>query len=199
MEYHRWVISMIERETENARAGKPAQIIARLNALVEPRAIEALYRAADAGVKIDLIVRGICCLVPRDNIRVTSIVDRFLEHTRIFLFRNAGATEIYASSGDWMPRNFFRRIEVTWPILAPQLKERIEHQILAIPLSDDVKSWRLQPDGTYRRRRSGPRPMRSQARFIEIARAESVKLAGPYEEAVAKPAALRKKAKKKRG
>jgi polyphosphate kinase len=187
--YHAWVLRMIERETRNARDGKPAQIIAKLNSLVEPRVIEALYAAAAAGVKIELIVRGICCLVPRENIRVISIIDRFLEHSRIFLFRNAGATEVYVTSGDWMPRNFFRRIEVTWPILSPQLRDRIELQILGTCLADDAKSWRLQPDGTYRRRKAGVRPIRSQQRFIDIARAEAVQI---------EPGVSRRKGKKKR-
>ncbi|HKR65876.1 MAG TPA: polyphosphate kinase 1, partial [Thermoanaerobaculia bacterium] len=141
-DYHAWAVRMIERETRNARDGKPAQIIAKLNALVEPQVIDALYRAAAAGVKIELIVRGICSLVPRENIRVTSIIDRFLEHTRILLFRNAGNTEVWVTSGDWMPRNFFRRIEVTWPILSPPLRDRIELQILGTCLADDAKSWR---------------------------------------------------------
>jgi polyphosphate kinase len=195
-DYHAWVLRMIERETKNARDGKPAQIVAKLNALVEPQTIEALYRAAGAGVKIDLIVRGICALVPRENIRVTSIVDRFLEHTRILLFRNAGSTEVWATSGDWMPRNFFRRIEVAWPILAPHLRDRIELQILGTCLADDAKAWRLQADGTWRRRRSGARPIRSQQRFIETARAESVKM-GAYEESIRKGAAARRKKRKK--
>ncbi|MGZ5431757.1 MAG: polyphosphate kinase 1 [Thermoanaerobaculia bacterium] len=196
MEYHAWTLRMIERETKHAREKRPAQILAKMNSLVDPMVIDALYRAADAGVKIDLIVRGICCLVPRENIRVVSVVDRFLEHSRIFLFRNGGATEVYAASGDWMPRNFFRRIEVTWPILAPRLRDRIELQILGTCLADDAKSWRLQPDGTYRRRRPGPRAIRSQARFIETARAEAVK-SPAYEEAVRKPAQVRRKARKK--
>jgi polyphosphate kinase len=187
--YHAWVLRMIERETRHVREGRPAQIIAKMNSLVEPRVIEALQRAAAAGVKIDLIVRGICCLVPRENIRVTSIIDRFLEHTRILLFRNGGATEIYATSGDWMPRNFFRRIEVTWPILDPNLRDRVELQILATTLADDAKSWRLQPDGTYRRRKATPGPVRSQQRFIEIARAEAVKI---------EPGVGRRRVKKKR-
>lgn len=174
--YHAWALRMIEREARHAREGRPAQIIAKMNSLVEPRVIEALGRAAAAGVKIDLIVRGICCLVPRENIRVMSIIDRFLEHSRIFLFRNGGNPEIYSTSGDWMPRNFFRRIEVTWPITDPRLRERIELQILGTTLADDAKSWRLQPDGTYRRRKTTPGPVRSQQRFIELARAEAVKI-----------------------
>jgi len=196
MEYHAWTLRMVERETKHAREKRPAQIIAKMNSLVDPQVIEALYRAADAGVKIDLIVRGICCLVPRENIRVLSIIDRFLEHSRVFLFRNGGATEIYAASGDWMPRNFFRRIEVTWPILSPRLRDRIELQILGTCLADDAKSWRLMTDGTYRRRKAGPRAIRSQQRFIDIARAESVKLPS-YDEAVKKPAQVRRKVKKK--
>jgi polyphosphate kinase len=196
MEYHAWTLRMIERETKHAREGRPAQIIAKMNSLVDPRVIEALYGAAAAGVKIELIVRGICCLVPRENITVLSIVDRFLEHSRVFLFRNGGATEVYATSGDWMPRNFFRRIEVVWPILAPQLRDRIELQILGTCLADDAKAWRLLPDGTYRRRKLGR--VRSQQRFIEIARAEAVKLPS-YDEAVRKPASVRKKAHRKKG
>ena len=189
IDYHAWTLRMIEREARHAREGRPAQVVAKLNSLVEPAVIAALYRAAAAGVRIDLIVRGICCLVPRENIRVVSIIDRFLEHTRIFLFRNGGETEIYAASGDWMPRNFFRRIEVTWPILSPQLRDRVELQILGTCLADDAKAWRLQPDGSYRRRKPGARPIRSQQRFIEIARAEAVKI---------EPGVPRRKAKKKR-
>jgi polyphosphate kinase len=196
MDYHAWVLRMIEREMKHAKEKRPAQIIAKMNSLVDPMVIDALYRAADAGVKIDLIVRGICCLVPRENIRVLSIIDRFLEHSRIFLFRNGGATEVFSASGDWMPRNFFRRIEVLWPILSPQLRDRIELQILGTCLADDAKGWRLHPDGTYRRRKAGPRAIRSQQRFIDIARAEAVKLPS-YEEAVRKPAQVRKKARKK--
>ena len=196
-DYHGWVLRMIERETQNARDGKPAQIVAKMNALVEPKVIAALYSAADAGVKIDLIVRGICCLVPRANIRVVSIIDRFLEHSRIMLFRNAGETEVWVTSGDWMPRNFFRRIEVTWPILAPAARDHIEHQILKVLLSDDRKAWKLHPDGTYRRRRPGSKPLRSQQRFIEMARADAVKM-GSYDEAMRGPAAARRKVKRKK-
>ncbi|MEO8380541.1 MAG: polyphosphate kinase 1 [Acidobacteriota bacterium] len=196
-EYHAWSLRMIEREAQHARQGKPAQIIAKMNALVDAQIIDALYRAAGDGVKIELIVRGICCLVPRENIRVVSIIDRFLEHSRILLFRNAGATEVFGTSGDWMPRNFFRRIETVWPILSPRLRDRVELQILGTCLADDTRSWRLLPDGTYRRRKPGARAIRAQERFIDIARAEAVKLAAPYEEAVRKPAASRKKSRRK--
>ncbi len=200
--YHQWALRMIERETKHAREGKPAQIIAKMNALVDPTVIEALYKASEAGVKIDLIVRGICCLVPgvsglSDNIRVVSIIDRFLEHTRIFLFRNGGQTEIYASSGDWMPRNFFRRVELVFPILNERLRARIEDQILATCLADNVKAWKLHSDGTYKRRGAGEPRVRSQERFIEIARAEAVRV-GPYEESLGKSSSYRRKAKRQK-
>lgn len=200
--YHSWTLRMIEREAKFAREGKPAQIVAKMNALVDPTVIEALYKASNAGVKIDLIVRGICCLVPdvsglSENIRVVSIVDRFLEHTRVFLFRNGGQTEIYASSGDWMPRNFFRRVELVFPILAERLRARIEDQILSTYLADNVKAWKLHSDGTYKKRGASEPRVRSQERFIEIARAEAVRV-GPYEESMTKAASYRRKAKRPR-
>jgi len=202
IDYHEWTIRMIEREIAHAKEGRPAEIIAKLNALVDPTVIEALYRASKAGVSIDLIVRGICCLVPgveglSDKIRVISVIDRFLEHSRIMLFRNGGATEVYVSSGDWMPRNFFRRIELTFPILAEPLRARLESQILATSMADNVKAWKLQSDGSYKRRNPGDAPLRSQERFIEIARSEAVRI-GPYEEILAKPGSARRKAKKLR-
>jgi polyphosphate kinase len=200
MDYHRWTQQMIEREIKQAKDGKPAQIIAKFNALVDPTTIQTLYRASQAGVRIDLIVRGACCLLPgvaglSENIHVVSIVDRFLEHARIMLFRNGGNTEVYVSSGDWMPRNFFRRVELTFPIVDEQLKARIEGQILATALADNVKGWRLHPDGTYSRRSPGSNRVRSQERFIEIARSEAVRL-GPYDEMIRKPGSFRRKAKK---
>src|SRR5438270_6732825 len=131
MDYHRWVISMIERETRNARDGKPARIVAKMNSVVDAAVISALYTESSAGVEIDLMVRGICCLVPgvpalSENIRVTSVIDRFLEHSRVVRFENGGAPEIWISSGDWMPRNFIRRIEVTFPVRSETIKRRIE-------------------------------------------------------------------------
>ncbi|HEX8151633.1 MAG TPA: polyphosphate kinase 1 [Thermoanaerobaculia bacterium] len=195
MDYHEWSLRMIDRETQHAREGRPAHIIAKLNSLVDPKVIEALYAASAAGVKIELIVRGICCLVPNDKIRVVSIVDRFLEHSRMLLFRNGGATEVYVTSGDWMPRNFFRRIETAYPLLSPQVRDRVEQQILATCLADNVKAWKLQPDGSYKRRSPGDAPLRSQERFIEIARSEAVRV-GPYDEAIARPASFRRKAKR---
>jgi len=203
IEYLRWTIRMIDREAQNAADGKPAFIVARMNALADPSVIEALYRASRAGVKIDLLVRGICCLVPgiagiSENIRVISIIDRFLEHARIFRFANGGVPEVWLSSGDWMPRNFLRRIETTFPVLDGAVAKRISEQILQIALADNVKAWTLEPDGNYRRRTPGEqRPVRSQEVFISIARADSVSV-GSYEESIRHPASIRRKAKKKK-
>ncbi len=198
MDFVGWTIRMIEREIVNAKAGKPAGIRAKMNSLVDPLVIQALYRASKAGVPVELLVRGICCLVPgmeglSENIRVVSVIDRFLEHSRIFEFANGGNREVWVSSGDWMPRNFFRRVEVTWPILSAPLKERLADEILDIGLKDDVKSWKLLPDGTYRRKDKGK--VRSQERFIEIARSEAFR-AGSYEESLKRPSSARRKARK---
>ncbi|HUP66038.1 MAG TPA: polyphosphate kinase 1 [Thermoanaerobaculia bacterium] len=200
MDFHRWTLARIEREIQFQKSGKPAGIRAKMNSLVDPTVVEALYRASTAGVRIDLLVRGICTLVPgvkglSENIRVHSIVDRFLEHSRIFEFQNGGDREVWIASGDWMPRNFFRRIEVAYPILSEALKTRVADEILTIGLSDDVKGWSLQSDGTYRRLAGGK--LRSQERFIEIARSEAVRV-GPYEESLKKPSSTRRKAKKLR-
>jgi polyphosphate kinase len=203
MDYLRWTIRMIDRETQNATEGKPAAIVAKMNALVDANVIEALYRASRAGVQIDLLIRGICCLVPgvpgiSDNIRVTGIIDRFLEHSRIFRFANGGTPEVWISSGDWMPRNFLRRIETTFPVRDPAVARRISDQILPISLGDNVKSWMLDSDGTYRRRTPGEqRPLRSQETFITIARADSVSV-GSYEESLRDPKSFRRKVKKKK-
>jgi polyphosphate kinase len=148
------VVAMIERERVHAEEGRPARIIAKMNALVDPRAIRALYRASRAGVRIDLIVRGICCLRPgvegvSENIRVISIVDKFLEHSRISFFQNGDSPEVYLASADWMPRNFTRRVEVMFPIEDPRLHERIVNGILGVYLADNVKARRLMSDGTY--------------------------------------------------
>ncbi len=174
---HERILGLIEREADNARAGKPARIIAKMNSLVDPDVIHALYRASRAGVGIDLIVRGICCLRPglpgvSDNVRVRSVVDRFLEHSRLFYFEAGGAEEVYGSSADWMPRNFHRRVEVLFPIEDERLKRRAVDEILAVCLADDVKASELLPDGSYRRvdRPDGAPGCRSQARFLELAR-----------------------------
>jgi polyphosphate kinase len=139
--------------------------------------IEALYRASQAGVKIDLLVRGICSLRPQwpglsDLITVRSMVDRFLEHSRIYYFENGGEPEIYAGSPDWMPRNFFRRIEAVFPVEDRRLRERLKNQVLGTCLADNVKAWQLRADGTYARRKPpGGAARRSQAEFLALAAA----------------------------
>jgi polyphosphate kinase len=147
-------IRLIHRETEHAAAGRPAQIIAKMNALLEPSIVEALYAASKAGVQIDLIVRGMSALRPglkglSENIRVRSIVGRFLEHSRIFYFCNGGEEEIYCGSADWLARNFFERCEVVFPIKDPQLRARLRDEILAAYLADNVKTRLETSDGTY--------------------------------------------------
>ena len=150
------VLELIDRETAHAKAGKGGRIIAKMNALVDPEIIGALYRASQAGVQIDLIVRGICCLVPglvgiSEHIRVLSIIGRFLEHSRIAYFANAGHPEYYVTSADWMPRNFDRRVEVMTPIDDPALHKGLE-AVLATCLADNRQAWELGADGQYRRR-----------------------------------------------
>ena len=152
---HKKIAGLIARETANAKAGKPARIVAKMNALVDKAMIDALYVASEAGVKIDLIIRGICCLVPgmpglSENISVRSIVGRFLEHARIFYFHNSGAEPLlYAGSADWMPRNFFRRVEVVFPILDPQIKTRVIKEIIEPELSDTQNTSELKHSGAY--------------------------------------------------
>jgi polyphosphate kinase len=150
------VIELIDRERDNAVAGKRSRIIVKMNALVEPSVIDALYRASQAGVPVDLVIRGICCLrsgLPgiSDTIRVTSIVDKFLEHSRVFYFENKGDPEVFLASADWMPRNFFRRVEVMFPIEDRAMRARIVDEILATFLSDGVKARVQRPDGHYER------------------------------------------------
>jgi polyphosphate kinase len=204
-ELHARMLDLIEREAENARSHLPARIVAKLNSLVDERIIEALYRASQAGVKIDLIVRGICCLRPglkglSSNITVRSVVDRFLEHSRVFYFENACRPEVYISSADWMPRNFFRRIEVAFPVEDGVLRDRLINEVLHLSLADNVKARILQPDGSYRRARllKVDTPRRSQIEFMaraEGGRKESVSQAKPKRKYVevklaARPAAL---------
>jgi polyphosphate kinase len=186
---HSRLIQLIERERDNARAGKPARIVAKLNALVDQELIEKLYEASSSDVTIDLIVRGICCLRPKipglsDNIRVISIVGRFLEHSRIYYFENAGDPLVYLSSADWMPRNFFRRIEVAFPIETPVLRDQIINDVIPTILHDRVKARELQPDSTYRRLKpEGPEPSRqAQWQFREVSR-ERTKIAGSKKKA----------------
>ncbi|MDB6146721.1 MAG: polyphosphate kinase, partial [Spartobacteria bacterium] len=180
----RRLIGFIEHERDNAAAGKPARIIAKLNALVDPELIEKLYEASAAGVKIDLIVRGICCLRPgvaglSDNIRVVSIVGRFLEHSRIYCFANGDNPIVYLSSADWMPRNLVRRVEVAFPIEDPALKKEIVDEILPAFLSDRVKARELRSDGTYVRLqpREGETASQAQLFFRQNSRNQARRLA----------------------
>jgi len=151
---HARILELIAAETAHARAGRPGRIIAKMNKLVDPHAIEALYAASQAGVQIDLIVRSTCCLVPgvkglSENIRLRNLVGRFLEHARIFVFGQGGSAVVYAGSADWMPRNFFRRVEAVFPVEDPALRQRILDEILAAELRDSADAAVLQPDGTY--------------------------------------------------
>nr|CAA6830779.1 MAG: Polyphosphate kinase (EC [uncultured Thiotrichaceae bacterium] len=153
---HTSMLEKIEREAECAKAGKPAHIMVRMNSLIEPQIIKALYRASCAGVKIDLVVRGICCLQPgiegvSENIHVRSVMGRFLEHPRVYYFLNDGAEEMYCSSADWMPRNFFRRVEIAFPILDVELRRRVRTEAFEVYLQDNTHAWVLQPDGSYQR------------------------------------------------
>jgi polyphosphate kinase len=175
-----FMLEKINAEVANQNAGREGRIIAKLNGLLEPAVVQALYRASQAGVRIDLICRGICALRPgipgvSENIRVISIVDRFLEHSRIFYFGNGGDPLVYIGSADWMDRNLSRRVEVVFPIEQPDLKQRLIREILATSLADNDKARELLPDGRYRRVERGPdQPrVRSQERFLEIALANA--------------------------
>src|SRR5438876_5128856 len=182
---HSRLIRLIERERDHARAGKPARIVAKLNALVDQEIIEKLYEASCADVTIDLVVRGICCLRPKmpglsDNVRVISIVGRFLEHSRIFYFENAGQPKVFLSSADWMPRNFYRRIELAFPVENPALRDQIINAVLPSFLHDRVKARELQPNGTYRRLKPEGTEPRAQAQwhFREVSRERVKKMSG---------------------
>ncbi|MEW6133921.1 MAG: polyphosphate kinase 1 [Pseudomonadota bacterium] len=171
---HAEILAAIERETIAAKAGQPAAIIAKMNALLEPRVIAALYEASQAGVRIDLIVRGVCALRPgvkglSENIRVRSVVGRFLEHSRIFYFKNLGEELVYLSSADWMDRNFFRRIETCFPVLDPRLKKRVIQEGLKPYLRDNQQAWEMQPDGSFRRRgRKGGKQYCAQTELLTL-------------------------------
>ncbi len=171
---HSRIQELIQREAAAARAGRPARIVAKMNSLVDRATIEALYAASRAGVRIDLIVRGVCCLVPgvpglSENIRVRSLVGRFLEHARAFHFENGpDGPEVYLGSADWMPRNFFRRVEVVFPIADPALKEHIMREVLEIQLDDTANAYELGANGAYApiETEAGRKPQSSQDIFL---------------------------------
>jgi polyphosphate kinase len=163
---HEKILAAIKNEAAHARAGKPAHIIAKMNALLEPKVIEALYRASQSGVKIDLIIRGVCALRPgipglSDNIRVRSVIGRFLEHSRIFYFLNDGKEDVYLASADWMERNFFRRIELCLPVLDRKIKQRVIKEGLRPYLADNSQVWEMDADGSYHLKRARGRLPRS--------------------------------------
>ncbi len=177
---------MIEKIEQETALGPKGRIIAKVNGILEPMVVQACYRASQAGVKIDLVCRGICALRPgvpgvSDNIRVISIVDRFLEHSRIFYFGNAGDPQVYVGSADWMDRNLSRRVEVVFPVEVPELKRRLIDEILAVSLADNVKARELMSDGTYRRvtPAEGQPRLRSQERFLELAAQAAQRVPAP--------------------
>ena len=163
---HKSMLEYIDAEAENARNNKPARVAAKMNSLIDRTIIEALYRASQAGVTIDLIVRGVCALRPgvpgvSENIRVRSIVGRFLEHTRVFYFENGGEPRVYLSSADWMGRNFFNRVEVSFPIEDEDLRKRVVLESIDNYLQDNCQAWQLGEDGAYRAASSPPTKRRS--------------------------------------
>ena len=169
---HAGVLKRIDRETKHAQAGKPARIVAKMNALNEPQVIRALYQASQAGVQVDLIVRGACTLRPgvpgvSDNIRVRSIVGRFLEHHRVYWFANDGTPDLFCSSADWLERNLLRRVETAFPLIDPALSARVFDEALANYLADNVSAWELSSDGSYQRlQASGGPPHSAQAALL---------------------------------
>jgi polyphosphate kinase len=170
----RRTLELINEQAERARAGKRSRIVAKLNSLVDRRTIEALYQASQAGVPIELLIRGICCLRPglpgiSDNIRVQSVVDRFLEHSRILVFGEGSKEQVFLSSADWMPRNFDRRVEVMFPVEAEDIRRRIVEEIIPTYTSDNRRSRVLQADGTYIRPPASEPAHRSQQELLELA------------------------------
>jgi polyphosphate kinase len=176
-----FMVERIEQEAAHQRAGRAGRVITKINGVLEPAIVQALYRASQAGVRIDLVCRGICALrtgIPgvSDNIRVTSIVDRFLEHSRVFYFGNNGDPQVYIGSADWMDRNLSRRVEVVFPIEQPNLKQRLIREVLEISLADNTKARELQADGTWQRitPASGQLRVRGQEKFLELAAQNNV-------------------------
>ncbi len=165
---HKRVVAAVRNEARLAKEGKPARIMAKMNALLEPELIEELYVASQAGVQIDLLIRGVCALRPgvaglSDNIRVRSVVGRFLEHTRLFYFGNEGAEDVFLSSADWMDRNFFRRIELAFPVLDPTLKQRVVREGLQAYLDDAGQAWVMNSEGSY----EAPAAKRGKGRVVQ--------------------------------
>src|SRR5690625_2427250 len=172
---HETMLALIRQETQQAKAGKPARIMAKMNSLLEATVIEALYQASQAGVRIDLIVLGACALragVPglSDNIRVSSIVGRFLEHARAYYFYAGGAERVYLSSADWMGRNFFRRVEVAFPVLDSTIKKRVIREAFRFSLRDNQLAWRALPNGDYARVASKAKPFNVHEHLMHLYR-----------------------------
>lgn len=203
------ILEMIKREIQFKKENGKASIVIKVNAVTDKELIDALYEASQAGVEIHLIVRGMCCLRPgvkglSENIHVTSIIDRFLEHSRIYFFHAGGKKEVFMASADMSPRNMDRRVEVCFPLESSEVKEHVVNHILSTYMSDNTKSWLLNPDGSYVRRQRGAheREVRAQQKFIELARDYGIKSI-PYEMAIrhntvkekgARPVAKAKKA-----
>jgi polyphosphate kinase len=165
---HRRVVAAVRNEVRLAKEGKPARVMAKMNALLEPELIEELYAASQAGVQIDLLIRGVCALRPgvaglSENIRVRSVVGRFLEHARLFYFLNDGAEDVYLSSADWMDRSFFRRIELAIPVYDPVLKQRVVREGLQTYLGEGSQAWDMKSDGAY----EAPAPRRGKPRVAQ--------------------------------
>jgi polyphosphate kinase len=184
------LLDLIKREMNHKKAGHKSHIVMKVNALTDKELIDALYEASSAGVDIKIIVRGMCCLRPgvkalSENIKVTSIIDRFLEHSRIYYFENNGQHEVFLSSADMSPRNMDRRVEVLFPLVSDEVKEHVVNHILNVYLKDNIKAWALHADGSYTRKHpaSGQAEFRSQQKFIELARDYGIKSI-PYEMAI---------------